>query len=45
MFKAPLEILEGKTKLTNAEEVPATIKLFFVFFSLNNVGKVIRAIA
>lgn len=30
MPKAPLEIYEGKTKLTNAEEVPATIKLFFV---------------
>ena len=39
-----LEIHEGKTKQTNAEEVPATIKLFF-FFSLNNVGKVMRAIA
>ena len=39
MSKAPLEIHEGKTKLTNAEEVPATNKRFF--FSLNNVGKVI----
>ena len=37
MSKAPLEIHEGKTKLTNAEEVPATNKRFlllllFVFF-------------
>ena len=29
MSKAPFEIHEGKMKLTNAEEVPATIKLFF----------------
>ena len=51
MSKAPLEIHEGKTKLTNAEEVPATIMRFFFcfvlfcfvffFFSLDNVGKVI----
>ena len=41
MSKAPLEISEGKTKLTNAEEVPATNERFFFFFSLNNVGKVI----
>lgn len=43
MSKVPLEIHEGKTQLKNAEEVPTTIKRFF--FSLNNVGKVIRAIA
>lgn len=30
MSKAPLEIHEGKMKLTNAEEVPATIKLFII---------------
>ena len=29
MSKAPFEIHEGKMKLTNAEEVPATIKLGF----------------
>lgn len=29
MSKAPFEIHEGKMKLTNAEEVPATINLVF----------------
>ena len=29
MSKTSFEIHEGKMKLTNAEEVPATIKLFF----------------
>ena len=32
MSKAALEIHEGKTKLRIAEEVPATIMLFFFLF-------------
>ena len=32
MYKAPLEIHQGKMKLANAEEVPATIKLFVLIY-------------